>query len=88
MHPALRYVFIWLTFCLVLNVVLALTTDGEPICEGPLIYDTDASDPPQCNAVLDGLRRWMPMIAFGSAVLTWLAGATAWLIGRLRPTPA
>ena len=88
MHLALRSVSIWLTFCLVFSVALVLTTDGEPVCDGPLIYDWDGLDPPQCNTVMDGLRRMMPIIAFGSAALTWLVGATAWLIGRFRSAPA
>ena len=88
MHPALRYAFIWLALCLALSLGFVIASDPEPACQGPLIYDTDDSFPLQCNGLLDGLRRMMPIIAFGSAVLTWLAGATAWLIRRLRPAPA
>ena len=87
MHLARRSVAIWLTCCLVCSVALVLTTDGEPICDGPQIHDWDASDPPQCNTVMDGLRRMMPIIAFGSAALTWLVGAAAWLSRRLRSAP-
>ncbi len=88
MHPAVRYVSIWLAICLVLSAGLLLTTDGEPVCDGPLIYDTDDSFPPQCNTAAEGLVRMMPFVTFGGAGLTWLAGATAWLIRRLRSTPA
>ena len=84
MHPAVRYVVLWLAICALVTVVLVLTSDGEPVCDGPLVYDTDDSDPPQCNSLLDGLRRMMPVIAVGAFGLTWLAAAGEWLLGRVQ----
>ncbi len=41
---------VWSLIWLVLLVVAYLTSDGEPICEGPLILSVDDSFPPQCEA--------------------------------------
>ena len=57
MHPAVRYFVVWLAICAAATIVLVVATDGEPVCEGPLIYNWDDSDPPQCNGVFQGLRR-------------------------------
>jgi hypothetical protein len=41
---------VWSLIWLVLLVVAYLASDGEPICEGPLILSVDDSFPPQCDA--------------------------------------
>lgn len=78
----MRYLGIWFVVCLVAIVVLVITTEGEPVCEGPLIYDWDDSNPPQCNSLIDGLGRWLPLVAVASAVVTWLVAAAEWLLAK------
>ncbi|WP_420452915.1 hypothetical protein [Ilumatobacter sp.] len=41
---------VWSLIWLVLLVVAYLMSEGEPICEGPLILSVDDSSPPQCDA--------------------------------------
>ena len=48
-----------------LMCVLWLSSDGEPVCEGPLITQTDDSFPPQCNTLLDGVQTYVPGLLLG-----------------------
>jgi len=41
---------VWSLIWLVLLVVAYLASEGEPICEGPLILSVADSFPPQCDA--------------------------------------
>jgi hypothetical protein len=59
----------WLTAALVLwsaaLTVAWFTSQGEPVCEGPLILEVDDSDPPQCPDVVEGLLEVGPsLLAF------------------------
>ena len=48
---------------------LLLLSEGEPVCEGPLILDVDDSDPPQCDSPLDGLIEQSVPLIVGSVLL-------------------
>lgn len=41
---------VWSLIWLVLLAVAYLSSEGEPVCEGPLILSVDDSFPPQCEA--------------------------------------
>ena len=41
---------VWSLIWFALLVVAFLMSDGEPICEGPLILSVDDSFPPQCDS--------------------------------------
>lgn len=40
----------WTLIWLVLLVIAYLVSEGEPVCEGPLILAVNDSFPPQCDA--------------------------------------
>lgn len=84
MHPAVRYVVLWVAICTATAAVLLVMSEGEPVCGGPLILETDDSDPPQCDAPIEGLASRMPFVAFGAAALTWMVAATTEGVRRVR----
>ena len=84
MHPAARYVVLWVAICTAAAAILLVTSDGEPVCGGPLILDVDDSDPPQCDAPIEGLAAQMPFIAFGAAAATWCVASATELARRMR----
>ena len=55
--------------------VFWFTSEGEPVCEGPLILDVDDSFPPQCDPPIDSV------ISVGLQLLT--AAAFVAVIGSL-----
>ncbi len=59
----------WLAITVGLLLAALLLSEGEPVCEGPLIRDLDASDPPQCNSLTSGLKMAIPeaLILAGAA---------------------
>ena len=64
-----RFLVVWLAVVLVGTGLLFLTSEGEPVCEGPLIFDGDDSFPPQCNTLTEGLREHGGMWLLSSVVL-------------------
>ena len=87
-----RFLVVWVGVVLVGTGLLFLTSEGEPVCEGPLIIDVDDSDPPQCNTLTEGLREHGGMWLLSSVILAALA-RVAWVgaavvIGRFAGTTA
>ncbi|MEO0491816.1 MAG: hypothetical protein AAF081_00220 [Actinomycetota bacterium] len=68
-RDALRLFVVWLVVFVVVTAALFLTTDGEPICEGPLIVDVDSSDPPQCNTPVEGFERQLWGLLLGTLIV-------------------
>ena len=56
---------VWTALLFVIAVAGLLTSDGEPVCEGPFITQVDDSYPPQCPSPLD----FLPVIG-----IAWVAG--------------
>lgn len=83
-----RVLQIWVVVCIALVATVLLMTDGEPVCEGVLIYDTDDSDPPQCNSVLDGLFRFAPFLLFAGVIITAAIEGLWRVAGRVRSSPS
>jgi hypothetical protein len=71
-----RALQIWVVVCVVLVATLLLWSEGEPVCEGPLILDVDDSDPPQCDRPIVGLIDQAPFIllftAFAAAAVEFV----------------
>lgn len=66
-------------------VILAfITSEGEPVCEGPLILGVDDSDPPQCSGPIEGLPSLMPLIVAVGAALALAVIAASGTVQRLR----
>ena len=64
-------------------VLAFFVSEGEPVCEGPLILDVDDSDPPQCDGPIAGLPSvGLALYAVGFTITTGLAvvwrGVDAW----------
>jgi hypothetical protein len=55
----------WTVLALVVVVAGLLTSDGEPICEGPFIVQVDDSFPPQCPS---------PLLAVPWVIAVWGVG--------------
>lgn len=47
------------------------TSEGEPVCEGPLILSVDDSMPPQCETRIPGLLEVGPVLLGLLAFLAW-----------------
>lgn len=43
----------WTALVLAVLAVGLVTSDGEPVCEGPFITEVDDSFPPQCGSPVD-----------------------------------
>lgn len=56
---------VWTALLLAIAVAGLLTSDGEPVCEGPFITQVDDSFPPQCPSPVE----FLPVLG------------TAWLVG-------
>lgn len=56
---------VWTALLLAIAVAGLLTSDGEPVCEGPFITQVDDSFPPQCPSPLE----FLPVIA-----IAWVVG--------------
>lgn len=66
----------WMTGALVVWALMLtfawFTSDGEPVCEGPLINSSDDSDPPQCPSPIEGLLEVGPVLLGLLVVFAWL----------------
>ncbi len=62
----LRAWMLWSIIWVVVLVVAYLASNGEPVCEGPLILAVDESFPPQCDEPIAAL----PMVG----VITYVIG--------------
>lgn len=69
----------WTAFVVLVVVVGLATSDGEPVCEGPFIWQVDDSLPPQCPSPFEAL----PMVAV-AAVIVWAIGVGVILAVRVR----
>ena len=54
----------WTALFLVIAVVGMMTSEGEPVCEGPFIWRVDDSLPPQCPSPVE----FLPMVGIAWAV--------------------
>jgi hypothetical protein len=63
----------WTAMLVVVAVLGLLTSEGEPVCEGPFIWRRDDSSPPQCPSPLDAL----PDVA-----IAWIVGLAVILAVR------
>jgi hypothetical protein len=64
----------WTAMFVVVAFLGLLTSEGEPVCEGPFIWSRDDSSPPQCPSPLDAL----PDLA-----IAWVVGLAVILAARV-----
>ena len=87
-RDAVRFARVWVVVLIVATAALVFASEGEPVCEGPLIYDVDDSDPPQCNTLTEGLTRQVWVLVLGSlllaAVVRVLIVTVGMAVGRRR----
>ena len=83
-RDALRLLSVWAVVFGVVTMALFITTDGEPICEGPLIVDVDDSDPPQCNTPAEGLEQHFWVLVLGTLIVASVVQLVTVLIGMAR----
>lgn len=73
----------WTSLVIAIAVLGLMTSEGEPVCEGPFILRVDDSLPPQCPSPTEVL----PQVA-----LVWAVGLAAVLliraVAQIRPHPA
>lgn len=79
-----RLLLIWTIVCIVLVALAFVFSEGEPVCEGPLILGGDDSDPPQCPDPIEGLAPTAPLILVAGLLLTGVIAGLGAGIGRLR----
>ena len=77
----LRLLGVWAVVFGVVTAALFLTTDGEPVCEGPLIIDIDDSSPPQCNTHVEGFEQHFWSLVVGTLIIASVALVVIVLIG-------
>lgn len=65
-----KLLLVWTVVCIVLVGAALATSEGEPVCEGPLILGVDDSDPPQCEDPIAGLPSLAPFILIAGVVIT------------------
>lgn len=61
----------WTPLLAVLTVLGLVTSEGEPVCEGPFVFRVDDSLPPQCPSPAE----FLPMVA-----IAWLVGLSVMLL--------
>ena len=83
-RDALRLLGVWAVVFGVLTAALFLMTNGEPVCEGPLIVDVDDSSPPQCNTHIEGFEQHFWVLVFGTLVIALVARVGIVLIGAAK----
>lgn len=76
--PVRRYIHrvpetVWTLVAVVVVAVGLLTSEGEPVCEGPFIVSVDDSFPPQCPS---------PLMAVPWVVAVWAFGLCAIIAAR------
>ena len=72
-RDALRLLGVWAVVFGALPAALFLTTNGEPVCEGPLIVDVDDSSPPQCNTHIEGFEQHFWVLVAGTLIIASVA---------------
>lgn len=65
----------WTVLVLAVVVLGLVTSEGEPVCEGPFITSADDSFPPQCDSPLDVV----PAVLIGWAVVLLVIVGARWL---------
>ena len=83
-RDALRLLGVWAVVFGVLTAALFLMTNGEPVCEGPLIVDVEDSSPPQCNTHIEGFEQHFWVLVFGTLVIALVARVGIVLIGAAK----
>lgn len=58
----------WTAFLVAFAVLGLVTSEGEPVCEGPLILRVDDSQPPECPSPVEFLVVLLPALAIAWAV--------------------
>ena len=58
----------WTAFLVAITVLGLMASEGEPVCEGPLILRVDDSQPPQCSSPVEFLVEMLPAVAIAWAV--------------------
>ena len=84
-RDVLRLLRVWAVVFGVVTAALFLTTDGEPVCEGPLIIDIDDSSPPQCNTHVEGFEQHFWVLVTGTLLIASVARVVIVLIGGANP---
>ena len=84
MGDALRLLRVWIVVFTAAVAGLFLTSDGEPVCEGPLVVDVDTSDPPQCNTLIEGFEQQLPGLVLGTLVIAAIARVVIVLVAIAR----
>jgi hypothetical protein len=79
-----RLLLIWTIVCIVLVVLAFVFSEGEPVCEGPLILGADDSDPPQCADPIEGLAPTAPLILVAGLLVTGVIAGLGAGFDRLR----
>ena len=77
----MRLLGVWAVVFGFATAALFLMTDGEPVCEGPLIVDVDDSSPPQCNTHIEGFEQHFWVLVFGTLIIASVARVGIVLIG-------
>jgi len=75
----------WTVVWVLLLGALFISSEGEPVCEGPLILGVDDSYPPQCDAPIAGLPMVGSMLYIAGFTVTTTLAATWMLLGPRRP---
>lgn len=81
-RQSVRIVVLWMLVVIAASAVLLSVSEGEPVCEGPLILDVDDSDPPQCDDPVDGLLANAGPLAVAGLLVACLV-ETGFVVGRM-----
>ncbi|MEM8708912.1 MAG: hypothetical protein AAGE98_20790, partial [Actinomycetota bacterium] len=84
LRDALLLLRVWAVVFGGASALLFVLSDGEPACEGPLIFDIDDSLPLQCNTLTEGYERYLPALLLGTLIIAAIARVVIVLIGRGR----
>ena len=78
----------WTVVWVLLLGALLISSEGEPVCEGPLILEVADSYPPDCDDPIAGLPTVGSMLYIAGFTVTTALAATWILFGARRPPHA
>ena len=64
-----RGLLVWVLIWIAIMSTAYATSDGSPICDGPLVFSVDESFPPACDDPVDGLVVAAPIVFAAGLVL-------------------
>lgn len=80
-RDAIRLGVVWIAVFGAVTAWMFLTTEGEPVCEGPLIVWVKTSLPPHCNTLTEGYEQHLPALLLGTLILAALLRVVIVLVG-------